>query len=154
MTIKNRAFIVGAYEHPTRHAPDKSLVQLHAEVAIGALADAELSKNDIDAYYFAGDASGLSTMSMVDYLNLKVRHVDSTEAGGTSVLALSAVPFDRLGMKIDVPRQPLPLLTWQILSKVPSFVAVWGVLLFGIHWITKRRDEVSAYEAEQREKRR
>ena len=44
------------------------------------------SKNDIDAYYFAGDASGLSTMSMVDYLNLKLRHVDSTEAGGTSYL--------------------------------------------------------------------
>jgi acetyl-CoA C-acetyltransferase len=86
MTIKNRAFIVGAYEHPTRHAPDKSLVQLHAEVAIGAIADAGLSKNDIDAYYFAGDASGLSTMSMVDYLNLKVRHVDSTETGGTSYL--------------------------------------------------------------------
>ena len=58
MTIKNRAFIVGAYEHPTRHAPDKSLVQLHAEVAIGAIADAGLSKKDIDAYYFAGDASG------------------------------------------------------------------------------------------------
>jgi len=86
MTIKNRAFIVGAYEHPTRHAPDKSLVQLHAEVAIGAIADAGLSKKDIDAYYFAGDASGLSTMSMVDYLNLKVRHVDSTETGGTSYL--------------------------------------------------------------------
>jgi acetyl-CoA C-acetyltransferase len=86
MTIKNRAFIVGAYEHPTRHAPDKSLVQLHAEVAIGAIADAGLSKDDIDAYYFAGDASGLSTMSMVDYLNLKVRHVDSTETGGTSYL--------------------------------------------------------------------
>ena len=86
MTIKNRAYIVGAYEHPTRHAPDKSLVQLHAEVAIGAIADAGLSKDDIDAYYFAGDASGLSTMSMVDYLNLKVRHVDSTETGGTSYL--------------------------------------------------------------------
>jgi len=86
MTIKNRAFIVGAYEHPTRHAPDKSLVQLHAEVAIGAIADAGLNKSDIDAYYFAGDASGLSTMSMVDYLNLKVRHVDSTETGGTSYL--------------------------------------------------------------------
>jgi formate dehydrogenase iron-sulfur subunit len=77
-----------------------------------------------------------------------------TEAGGTSVLMLSAVPFERLGMKTDVPRQPLPLLTWQVLSKIPSFVTVWGVLLFGIHWITKRRDEVSAYEAEQREKLR
>lgn len=77
-----------------------------------------------------------------------------TEAGGTSVVMLSAVPFEGLGMKTDVPRQPLPLLTWQVLSKIPSFVTVWGVLLFGIHWITKRRDEVSAYEAKQREKAR
>jgi len=74
-----------------------------------------------------------------------------TEAGGTSVLMLSAVAFERLGMKTDVPRRPLPLLTWQILSKVPSFVGVFGALLFGIHWITKRRDQVRAYEAEHRE---
>jgi formate dehydrogenase iron-sulfur subunit len=75
------------------------------------------------------------------------------EAGGTSVLMLSKVPFEKLGMKTNVPRQPLPLLTWQILSKVPSFAVVWGVLLFGVHWITQRRDEVQAYEAAQREKR-
>lgn len=77
-----------------------------------------------------------------------------TEAGGTSVLMLSAVPFAELGMKIDIPRQPLPLLTWQVLSKIPSFVGVWGALLFGIHWITKRRDEVSAHEAARREQKR
>ena len=86
------------------------------------------------------------------------RYVDRVygvaEAGGTSVVMLSAVPFETLGMKTDVPRQPLPLLTWQILSKIPSFVAVWGVLLFGIHWITKRREEVAAYEAQEREKGR
>lgn len=76
------------------------------------------------------------------------------EAGGTSVLMLSAVAFERLGMKTDVPRQALPLLTWQVLSKIPSFVAVWGVCLFGIHWITKRRDEVRAHEAGEREKPR
>ncbi len=28
-----RACIVGAYEHPTRKAPDKSVAQLHAESA-------------------------------------------------------------------------------------------------------------------------
>jgi len=86
MSIKNRSYLVGAYEHPTRHAPDKTLVQLHAECAYGAIADSGLSKNDIDAYYFAGDASGLSAMSLVDYMNLKVRHVDCTETGGTSYL--------------------------------------------------------------------
>lgn len=74
-----------------------------------------------------------------------------SEAGGTSVLMLAGVPFARLGLKTDLPSTPLPLLTWQVLSKIPSFAAVWGVCLFGIHWITKRRDEVRAYEAEQRE---
>ena len=38
-----KACIAGAYEHPTRKAPDKSVAQLHAEVMNGALADAGLS---------------------------------------------------------------------------------------------------------------
>ncbi|MBZ0325348.1 MAG: thiolase domain-containing protein, partial [Alphaproteobacteria bacterium] len=69
MSIRGKAYIAGAFEHPTRHAVDKSLVQLHAEVAKGALADAGLSKDDVDAYYCAGDAPGLGGLPMVDYLN-------------------------------------------------------------------------------------
>jgi acetyl-CoA C-acetyltransferase len=84
MTIKGRAYIAGAYEHPTRYAPDKSLAQLHAEVARGALADAGLRKEDVDGYFCAGDAPGLGPLSMVDYLGLKLRHLDSTETGGAS----------------------------------------------------------------------
>ncbi len=86
MTIKGRAYIVGAYEHPTRKAPDKSVAQLHAECARGALADAGLTKNDIDGYFCAGDAPGLGPMSMVDYMGLKPRHIDSTDTGGSSYL--------------------------------------------------------------------
>ena len=74
-----------------------------------------------------------------------------SEAGGTSVLMLSAVPFEQLGMKTNLPHQPLPMLTWQVLSKIPSFVSVFGVFLFGVHWITKRRESVRAFEAAQRE---
>jgi hypothetical protein len=37
-------------------------------------------------------------------------------------------------------------LTWQVLSKVPDFVAVAGALLYGIHWITERREEVALAE--------
>src|SRR6185369_13345043 len=40
LTIKGKAYIAGIYEHPTRHAPDKSTAQLHAEVAKGAIEDA------------------------------------------------------------------------------------------------------------------
>jgi hypothetical protein len=77
LTIKGKAYIAGIYEHPTRHAPDKSTAQLHAEVAKGALEDAGLTKADIDGYFCAGDAPG-GAWPMVDYLGLKVRHIDST----------------------------------------------------------------------------
>jgi acetyl-CoA C-acetyltransferase len=86
MSIKGKACIVGAYEHPTRKAPDKSVTQLHAEVARGALEDAGLTRADIDGYFCAGDAPGLGPLSMADYLGLKLRHMDSTDAGGTSYL--------------------------------------------------------------------
>ena len=83
----NSAYIVGAFEHPARKVPDKSVAQLHAEVALGALQDAGLSKDDVDGYFCAGDAPGTGPLSMVDYLNLRVRHVDSTETGGSAYLA-------------------------------------------------------------------
>lgn len=86
MTIKRKACIAGAFEHPTRKAPDKSVAQLHAEVASGALADAGLDRNDVDGYFCAGDAPGLGGFSMLDYLDLKVRHVDTTETGGSSYI--------------------------------------------------------------------
>ena len=37
------AYIAGAFEHPTRKAPDKSVAALHAECAKGALEDAGLT---------------------------------------------------------------------------------------------------------------
>ncbi|MFS2051041.1 thiolase domain-containing protein [Variovorax sp. Varisp41] len=86
MSIKRQACIAGAFEHPTRKAPDKTVPQLHAECARGALADAGLSLQDVDGYFCAGDAPGLGPLSMVDYLGLKVRHVDSTDTGGSAYL--------------------------------------------------------------------
>ena len=84
MSINGKAYIAGAYEHPTRKATDKSLAQLHAECAKGALADAGLTKDDVDGYFCAGDAPGLGALSMADYMGLKLRHIDTTETGGSS----------------------------------------------------------------------
>jgi acetyl-CoA C-acetyltransferase len=86
MSIKNKAYIVGIYEHPTRKADDKSLAQLHAESARGAIEDAGLAKDDIDGYFCAGDAPGLGPLSMSDYMGLKLRHMDSTDTGGSSYI--------------------------------------------------------------------
>ena len=84
MSINGKAYIAGAYEHSTRKATDKSLAQLHAECAKGALADAGLTKDDVDGYFCAGDAPGLGALSMADYMGLKLRHIDTTETGGSS----------------------------------------------------------------------
>jgi acetyl-CoA C-acetyltransferase len=55
------------------------------ESAIGALADAGLTLQDVDAYYCAGDAPGLGPLSMIEYIGLpNVRHMDSTDVGGSS----------------------------------------------------------------------
>jgi len=86
MSIKGKAYIVGIYEHPTRKADDKSLAQLHAESAKGALEDAGLTRADVDGYFCAGDAPGLGPLSMADYLGLKLRHMDSTDSGGSSYI--------------------------------------------------------------------
>src|ERR1700692_3235722 len=85
LSIKGKAYLAGIYEHPTRHAPDKSTSQLHAEVAKGALEDAGLTKADIDGYFCAGDAPG-GVMAMVDYLGLKCRRCYSTDTGACSYL--------------------------------------------------------------------
>lgn len=75
-----------------------------------------------------------------------------TEAGGTSVLYISNVPFEQLGFPMNVPKEPIPDLSWRVLSQIPKYSVAAGVVLFGIHWITARRAEVARFEAEEKEK--
>jgi formate dehydrogenase iron-sulfur subunit len=68
------------------------------------------------------------------------------EVGGTSVLLLSSVPFEQFGYRTDMPRDPLPLFTYRVLSRIPDFVPLGGIMLGGVWWITHRREEVAAAE--------
>jgi acetyl-CoA C-acetyltransferase len=86
MTINEQAFIAGAFEHPGRELPDLSVPQIHATVAAGALADAGLGFDDVDAYFCAGDAPGFGPLSMIEYMGLRCAYVDSTDTGGSSYL--------------------------------------------------------------------
>jgi acetyl-CoA acetyltransferase len=83
MTIKGKAYIAGVYEHPTRKADDKSLAQLHAESAMGALADAGLTKDDVDGYMSCGTGT-LAPVEVTEYLALRPTWADSTQVGGSS----------------------------------------------------------------------
>ena len=70
------------------------------------------------------------------------------EVGGTSVLLLSSIPFQEFGYPTGLTRDPLPLLTYRVLSRIPDFVPLGGMLLGGVWWITHRREEVAAAERE------
>ena len=87
MSIRGRAYIAGIYEHPRRDIPDRTLAQIHAELALGAVADAGLTLSDVDAYFTDSSVPGMGAMSMIDYLGLKCSYVDNTEIGGSSYLA-------------------------------------------------------------------
>ncbi|HVM08290.1 MAG TPA: thiolase domain-containing protein [Acidimicrobiales bacterium] len=87
MSIRGKAYIAGIYEHPRRDIPDRTLSQIHAEVAVGALADAGLTLADVDAYFCDATVPGFGGMSMAEYLGLKLSYIDSTETGGSSYLA-------------------------------------------------------------------
>ena len=82
------------------------------------------------------------------------RYVDHiygiNEVGGTSVLLLSSVPFEQFGYRTDLTRDPLPMYTYRVLSRVPDFVPLGGMVLGGIWWITHRREEVAAAEGSHR----
>ncbi len=62
------------------------------------------------------------------------------EAGGTSVLYISDVPFEELGFPVVV-REPLPAYTWRVLGKLPAVVMTLGALLTAIEALARRRNE-------------
>src|SRR5271170_25223 len=91
MSLKRKAALAGVYEHPTRFAPDKSMFQLQAEAARGALADAGLTIKDVDGLLSTGiGMSAMGVIGLADYLNLTPNYIDSTSIGGSSFVAHTA----------------------------------------------------------------
>jgi acetyl-CoA C-acetyltransferase len=87
VSVRGKAFVAGVFEHPLRDIPDRSTAQIHAEVAVGALADAGLSMSDVDGYFCSGDAPGFGPLSMADHLGLSLSYLDTLEMGGSSYVA-------------------------------------------------------------------
>jgi formate dehydrogenase iron-sulfur subunit len=72
--------------------------------------------------------------------NKYVDHIyGAREAGGTSVIYLSDIPFEKLGFKRASTNVTYPKLTWDILSKVPNILSIGGVTMIGVWWIINRR---------------
>jgi formate dehydrogenase iron-sulfur subunit len=69
------------------------------------------------------------------------------EVGGTSVLYLADISLGFLGWGGHVGDEPLPMLSWASLKKVPPVIVGMGTLMGGIHWVIRRRMQLAARAA-------
>jgi acetyl-CoA C-acetyltransferase len=88
MTISGDIAIVGVHEHPSRFSPDKTELQIMAECAREALAEAGLTIGDVDGLFGASMTMGMmGIVDLAEYLNLKPTYLDGTNIGGSSFVA-------------------------------------------------------------------
>lgn len=64
------------------------------------------------------------------------------EVGGTAWLYLSDMPFGTLGFKTNLGTTALPTYSNSFLKNVPGAAFVWGIILTGMYYYTKRRARV------------
>jgi acetyl-CoA acetyltransferase len=80
-TISGKTAIVGVAESDEiGKVPDKPAIMLHAEAARSALAEAGLTKDDVDGLFTAG----ISTLELGEYLGIEPKVTDNTSVGGSS----------------------------------------------------------------------
>ena len=80
--LRMAAAIIGAAETEELGViPDKSALQLHADAAIRAIADAGIAKSEIDGVFTAG-----SPAQIAEYLQIEPTFVDGTAVGGCSFM--------------------------------------------------------------------
>jgi acetyl-CoA acetyltransferase len=83
-TLKSGAFaIVGAAESDLGKVPGKTAVELQAQAARGALLDAGLKLQDVDAV-FAHTDDRFSSLQLSEYLGIRPRFTDTSNVGGMS----------------------------------------------------------------------
>lgn len=71
------------------------------------------------------------------------------EVGGTSSIFISPASFSSLIFRGDLKGEPLPMLTWKALSKIPDIVVIGGVILGGVWWVINRRMELEKTKGEE-----
>lgn len=77
-----------------------------------------------------------------------VRHIyGEHEAGGTSWLYITDVPFERLGFRTDVATTPYPELTSGALSIVPFVLMLAPPFLMGLHTWSRARERTARGES-------
>jgi formate dehydrogenase iron-sulfur subunit len=76
-----------------------------------------------------------------------VRHVyGEHEAGGTSWMYISDVPFEQLALVTGIPEKSFPELASGALGAPPFVMTLWPPFLMGLYQFSKRREEIAKKE--------
>ncbi|MET0149718.1 MAG: acetyl-CoA acetyltransferase [Acidimicrobiales bacterium] len=99
MAEPHRVAIVGAALSDVGRVDDRTPFELHYQATSRALADAGLTRDDVDGLYSCGLGS-LAPVEVAEYLGLRPAHFDSTQVGGASweVMVGHAVAALQAGM--------------------------------------------------------
>ena len=87
MKSERIAAIAGVAESDLGVVAPKTALQLQAEAAREALAEAGLTFADVDGIFSAGGEEYAPTLRMAEYLGITPRHTDSTNIGGASFVS-------------------------------------------------------------------
>jgi Fe-S-cluster-containing dehydrogenase component len=93
-----------------------------------------------------GKRSELLVLAHQRIMSQPGRYVDHIygehEAGGTSWLYLSSVPYEHTGLPVDLAAAPYPELTRTYLSAAPLVMTLWPAFFAGLYVFSKRREEL------------
>jgi len=86
----------------------------------------------------------------------KILGIDSNFLGAPTLratwrnsrVAILPIPFEQTGLPVNLSEDPLPLLTFRVLRRIPHIATFGGALLTGLWWITNRRNEVAKEEGQ------
>jgi acetyl-CoA acetyltransferase len=81
---ERRVAIAGVAESEFGTVPDKTVLELHAQAATRALADAGLDRGEIDGLFSCGGLDQMHILQLCEYLGLHPKYLDSTLVGGSS----------------------------------------------------------------------
>src|SRR5579859_5472127 len=79
--------IVGVAESDLGIVPDRGAVQLQAQAAARAIADAGIATSEVDGLFVADLVNPMASLLLGEYLGLTPTYVDSTCIGGSSFVA-------------------------------------------------------------------
>jgi acetyl-CoA acetyltransferase len=80
---RRKVAVAGVAESRFGEVPDATALQLHVEAARAALADAGLTKDDVDGLFSCG-ADLMHPLQLGEYMGLRPGYVDGTQVGGST----------------------------------------------------------------------